>query len=94
MKKTLLALLCGGILLTSQAVSAKNVVIGAPMVAFSDKWQTYLQDAIREFDKTHDDVVIKLADANGDPARLLMMRRLSLIKKLMHYLLFRPIRIL
>ena len=71
MKKSLLALLCGGILLTSQAVSAKNVVIGAPMVAFSDKWQTYLQDAIREFDKTHDDVVIKLADANGDPARLL-----------------------
>ncbi|KYK88911.1 ATPase [Aggregatibacter actinomycetemcomitans serotype f str. SC29R] len=35
------------------------------MVAFSDKWQTYLQDAIREFDKTHDDVEIKLADANG-----------------------------
>ena len=48
MKKTLLALLCGGVLLTSQAVIAKNVVIGAPMVAFSDKWQTYLQDAIRE----------------------------------------------
>ncbi len=71
MKKTLLALLCGGVLLTSQAVIAKNVVIGAPMVAFSDKWQTYLQDAIREFDKTHDDVEIKLADANGDPARLL-----------------------
>ena len=71
MKKTLLALLCGGVLLTSQAVIAKNVVIGAPMVAFSDKWQTYLQDAIREFDKAHDDVEIKLADANGDPARLL-----------------------
>ena len=50
MKKTLLALLCGGILLTSQAVSAKNVVIGAPMVAFSDKWQTYLQDEIRACD--------------------------------------------
>ena len=71
MKKTLLALLFGGVLLTSQAVVAKNVVIGAPMVAFSDKWQTYLQDAIREFDKAHDDVEIKLADANGDPARLL-----------------------
>ena len=71
MKKSLLALLCGGVLLTSQAVIAKNVVIGAPMVAFSDKWQTYLQDAIREFDKAHDDVEIKLADANGDPARLL-----------------------
>ena len=66
MKKTLLALLFGGVLLTSQAVVAKNVVIGGPMVAFSDKWQTYLQDAIREFDKAHDDVEIKLADANGD----------------------------
>lgn len=94
MKKTLLALLCGGILLTSQAVSAKNVVIGAPMVAFSDKWQTYLQDAIREFDKTHDDVVIKLADANGDPARLLNDAETFIDQKLMHYLLFQLIRIL
>lgn len=70
MKKALLAILCGGVLLSAQA-AAKNLVIGAPMVAFSDKWQTYLQDAIRDFDKTHDDVEIKLADANGDPAKLL-----------------------
>ena len=56
--------------------------------------QTYLQDAIREFDKTHDDVEIKLADANGDPARLLMMQKHLSIKKLMHYLLFQQIQIL
>ncbi|MGQ0287361.1 sugar ABC transporter substrate-binding protein [Pasteurellaceae bacterium 22721_9_1] len=70
MKKALLAVLCGSVLLSAQA-AAKNVVIGAPMVAFSDKWQTYLQDAVRDFDKKHDDVEIKLADANGDPAKLL-----------------------
>ncbi|WP_131974534.1 substrate-binding domain-containing protein [Cricetibacter osteomyelitidis] len=71
MKKTLLAMVCGGILLTSQAAMAKNYVIGAPMVAFADKWQTYLQEAIKDFDKKHDDVEIRLADANNDPARLL-----------------------
>lgn len=58
-------------LLLSGTVMAKNVVIGAPMASFADKWQTYLQDAVREFDKKHDDVEIKLADANGDSARLL-----------------------
>lgn len=71
MKKTLLAALCGGLLLTAQAVSAKNIVIGAPMVSFADKWQTYLQDSIREFDAKHDDVEIKLSDANADPNKLL-----------------------
>lgn len=71
MKKTLLAMLCGGLLLTSQAVMSKQLVIGAPMNSFADKWQTYLQDSIRDFDAKHDDVEIKLSDANGDPARLL-----------------------
>lgn len=71
MKKALLAMLCGGLFLTSQLVTAKNIVIGAPMYTFADKWQTYLQDSIRDFDAKHDDVEIKLSDANGDPARLL-----------------------
>ncbi|MDU8924869.1 substrate-binding domain-containing protein [Pasteurellaceae bacterium LIM206] len=71
MKRSLSAALCGALLLSSQAVMAKNLVIGAPMVTFADKWQTYLQDSLREFDRTHDDVEIKLADANSDPARLL-----------------------
>ncbi|QLB12659.1 monosaccharide ABC transporter substrate-binding protein (CUT2 family) [Bisgaardia hudsonensis] len=71
MKKTLLAALCGGLLLISQSSMAKNLVIGAPMVSFADKWQTYVQDAIRKFDEEHDDVEIKLSDANADPSRLL-----------------------
>ncbi|MCW9716464.1 substrate-binding domain-containing protein [Avibacterium sp. 21-594] len=71
MKKTLLTLLCSSLLLTSQIASAKTYVIGAPMNSFADKWQTYLQDAIREFDKQHDDVEFKLSDANADSARQL-----------------------
>ena len=72
MKKALLTtLLCGGLLLTSQTIIAKTYVIGAPMNSFADKWQTYLQDAIRQFDQEHDDVVFKLSDANADSARQL-----------------------
>lgn len=71
MKKAVLAMLCSGLFLTSQACMAKNVVVGAPMYSFADKWQTYLQDALRDFDKAHDDLEIKLTDANADPARLL-----------------------
>ncbi|ERF79431.1 hypothetical protein N561_01530 [Gallibacterium anatis 12656/12] len=41
------------------------------MNSFADKWQTYLQDAIRQFDQEHDDVVFKLSDANADSARQL-----------------------
>lgn len=71
MRKALLSTLCTAILLSSQTALAKNFVIGAPMASFADKWQTYLQDAIREFDQEHEDVEIKLSDANSDPARLL-----------------------
>lgn len=71
MKKTLLAMLCGSLLLTSQVAMAKNIVIGAPMVSFADKWQTYLQDSLRDFDVKHDDVEIKLTDANADPEKQL-----------------------
>ncbi|KGQ26433.1 sugar ABC transporter substrate-binding protein [Gallibacterium anatis] len=72
MKKALLTtLLCVGLLLTSQTIIAKTYVIGAPMNSFADKWQTYLQDAIRQFDQEHDDVVFKLSDANADSARQL-----------------------
>lgn len=51
--------------------SAKELVIGAPVNSFSDKWQTYLQDGIKDFDKKHDDVKIILTDANEDPAKML-----------------------
>ncbi|MGQ0287446.1 substrate-binding domain-containing protein [Pasteurellaceae bacterium 22721_9_1] len=71
MKKALLSTLCAGLLLSSQPIFAKNLVIGAPMASFADKWQTYLQDAIRDFDNSHEDVEFKLADANGDSTNLL-----------------------
>lgn len=70
-EKILFAMLCGGLLFTSQMAMSKQLIIGAPMNSFADKWQTYLQDSIRDFDAKHDDVEIKLSDANGDPARLL-----------------------
>ncbi len=43
-------------------------LIGAAMSSFSDKWQTYLQDGIREFDAEYDDVEIQMTDGKDDPA--------------------------
>lgn len=45
-----------------------TMLIGAAMSSFSDKWQTYLQDGIREFDADHEDVVIQMTDGKDDPA--------------------------
>lgn len=42
--------------------------IGAAMSSFSDKWQTYLQDGVRDFDADHDDVEISMTDGKDDPA--------------------------
>ncbi|SUB59008.1 D-ribose-binding periplasmic protein precursor [Phocoenobacter uteri] len=50
---------------------AKELVIGVSMYSLSDKYPTYLQDAMERFDKAHDDVKFKYADANSDPARML-----------------------
>lgn len=54
----------------SPAVMAKDIVIGASMSKFADKWLTYLIDGINDFDKQHDDVKVILTDANDDPARM------------------------
>lgn len=54
----------------STATIAKDLVIGASMSKFSDKWLTYLIDGINQFDKEHDDVKIIMTDANDDPARM------------------------
>ncbi|MDO4682031.1 MAG: sugar ABC transporter substrate-binding protein [Lautropia sp.] len=54
----------------STATIAKDMVIGASMSKFSDKWLTYLIDGINQFDKEHDDVKIIMTDANDDPARM------------------------
>lgn len=42
--------------------------IGAAMSSFSDKWQTYLQDGVREFDVEHEDIVITMTDGKDDAA--------------------------
>lgn len=54
----------------SGAASAKELVIGASMSKFADKWLTYLIDGINDFDKQHDDVKVIMTDANDDPARM------------------------
>ena len=55
--------------LFAQAQAESDVVkIGAAMNSFSDKWQTYLQDAIREFDAEMDDVEVLMTDGKDDPA--------------------------
>lgn len=71
MKKTLLIACLSGMLLTSQPIKAKELVVGVSLFSFADKFQTYLQDEIRNFDKVHHDVTFMFTDANNDPARLL-----------------------
>lgn len=68
-KKTLLAasILCSA----SNFALADNMVIGAPMPSFADKWLSYLFEGISEFDVNHADVDIKLTDANEDPSKML-----------------------
>lgn len=71
MKKALLATLLGATVLTAQTVNAKELVVGVSLFSFADKFQTYLQDEIRNFDQAHNDVTFTFADANNDPNRLL-----------------------
>ncbi|POY44261.1 ATPase [Avibacterium gallinarum] len=53
------------------ALFAKSLTIGVSMYSLSDKYPTYLQDAMQKFEKAHQDVKLKFADANGDPAKML-----------------------
>lgn len=57
--------------LCTSSVVAKELVVGAAMPLFADKWLTYLYDSIRQYDSEHEDIVFKLSDANNDPARQL-----------------------
>lgn len=50
---------------------AKEVVVGASMSKFADKWLTYLIDGITQYDEQHDDLKVILTDANDDSARML-----------------------
>ncbi|KLT18113.1 rhizopine-binding protein [Neobacillus vireti] len=49
----------------------KTIVIGAAMPIFDDKWLSYLYDAIRAYDKEHDDVEVKMVDAKNDSGKQL-----------------------
>ncbi len=72
MKKRLsITLMVSALFGFTQSAIAKELVIGAPVNSFADKWQTYLQDGIRQFDAAHDDVKFILTDANEDPAKML-----------------------
>ncbi len=56
----------------SQPIIAKdNIVIGAAVSTFADKWFTYVIDAIKNYDEANDDVIIEFADANNDSAKML-----------------------
>ncbi|WP_460754778.1 sugar ABC transporter substrate-binding protein [Marinomonas epiphytica] len=68
-KKTLLAasVICS---MTNFAM-ADELVIGAPMPSFADKWLSYLYEGVSKFDVEHPDVQIKLTDANDDPSKML-----------------------
>ncbi len=70
-KSLLLTTVATSMLMVSSLASAKELVIGAPVNSFADKWQTYVQDSMRKFDAEHDDVKIVLTDANEDPAKML-----------------------
>lgn len=54
----------------SSTAVAKDLVIGASMSKFADKWLTYLIDGINDFDRKHDDVKVIMTDANDDPSRM------------------------
>ncbi len=49
----------------------KDMVIGAPMPSFADKWLSYLYEGVRKFDAENDHLEIKLTDARNDPAIML-----------------------
>ncbi|ACA32075.1 sugar ABC transporter substrate-binding protein [Histophilus somni] len=69
-KKSLFILL-GVASLFSPIVTAKNLTVGVAMYSLSDKYPTYLQDAMKKFDQEKADVTFRYADANSDPARML-----------------------
>lgn len=68
-KRTLLAV--SVVCAASNFAYAENLVIGAPMPSFADKWLSYLFEGVTSFDDSHDDVTIKLTDANEDPSKML-----------------------
>jgi inositol transport system substrate-binding protein len=56
---------------TASGSAKKNIVIGAAMPIFDDKWLSYLYDAINKYDKEHDDVEVTMVDAKNDSGKQL-----------------------
>lgn len=46
-----------------------TIVIGAAMPVFDDKWLSYLYDGIKEYDKSHKEVEVKMVDAKNDSGK-------------------------
>lgn len=67
--KLFLSVLCG--IGLSSTVYGKAILVGVSIYNLSDKYPTYLKDAIVQFDKQHDDVKFLFSDANSDPAKML-----------------------
>ncbi|HWO97075.1 MAG TPA: sugar ABC transporter substrate-binding protein [Bacillus sp. (in: firmicutes)] len=57
---------------SSNETSGKDkdqIVIGAAMPVFDDKWLSYLYDGIKEYDSQHDEVEVTMVDAKNDAGK-------------------------
>ena len=64
-------------------ILAKSIVVGVSMYSLADKYPTYLQDSMDKFVTSQSNLKFKYADANGDPAKMLMMWKILLIQRSM-----------
>ncbi len=55
----------------SNAVVAKEVIVGGAISSFADKWLTYVIDSMKAVDDSNDDMKIIFADANNDSAKMI-----------------------
>lgn len=56
---------------TNGAAKDKKIVIGAALPDFSDKWLSYLQDGMKNYQKTISDVDVTYVDAQNDSSKQL-----------------------
>jgi inositol transport system substrate-binding protein len=68
---TVLVVGCAGNQATSQQKSEGKIVIGAALPDFDDKWLSYLQDGMKEYEKSQKDVEVIYVDAMNDASKQL-----------------------
>ncbi|GIM46627.1 sugar ABC transporter substrate-binding protein [Collibacillus ludicampi] len=56
---------------TASSNGQKKIVIGAALPDFSDKWLSYLQDGMKQYQKTLDNVDVNYVDAQNDASKQL-----------------------